>query len=89
MNGGNTDHYIDNIANKGKNFIDYLRKHMNYCTACSTSHIGWQRELFGHKVRLCCEPHFRIGNPSIDDINNIIAFIQLRMKEILFEKDSQ
>lgn len=89
VNGGNTDHYIDNIANEGKVFIEYFRKHMNYCTACSTSHIGWTRELFGHKVRLCCEPHFRISNPRNDDLENIMKFIQLRMKEILYEKENQ
>ena len=89
VNGGNTDHYIDNIASKGDDFIQYFRKHMNYCTACSTSHIGWQRDLFGHKVRLCCEPHFRITNPSMSDVDNVVKFIQLRNQEILFEKESK
>ena len=86
VNGGNTDHYIDNISNKGSEFVRYFMKHLNYCTGCSTSHLGWQRKLFGRTVRLCCEPHFRIVNPSNIDMDNIVEFIQLRKKEILFEK---
>lgn len=86
VNGAHTKSYTDNIAEKGEEFVKYFMQHLNYCTACSTSHSGWQREMFGRTVRLCSEPHFRITNPGMEDLEYIEEFIKLRIEEIHLEK---
>lgn len=87
INGSHDDRYLEMITGEGDAFKQYLMKHLNYCTACSTSHLGWFKEMWGRKVRLCCEPHFRIINPKNTDLKYIRKFIELRMDMIRLEKD--
>lgn len=89
INGGNTEHYLDNIRNEGEAFIDYFMKHLSYCVACSTSHIGRLCDIFGRKVRICCEPHTRIMNPAVKDLSYISKLIEIRKQEALYEKANQ
>jgi hypothetical protein len=75
--------YLEKISKQGSKFITYFNIHMNYCTACSTSHIGWIKNIFGRNVRLCGYPHFRITSPSEKDLAYIKKFIEFRQEMIL------
>lgn len=78
--------YLDKIAGQGEDEIKYYMKHMNYCTACSTSHLGGKQPVFGRNVRLCGPPSFRIVNPVGNDLDRIRRFIELRKEMIVLEK---
>lgn len=88
VNGTNhgSKEYINKISEQGNEFVKYFMKHMNYCTACSTSHMGWKQNVFDRNVRLCGQPSFRIIEPQEKDIGCVKKFIELRKEMITLEK---
>jgi hypothetical protein len=88
INGSNygNNGYLDLIAGQGDEFVRYFMRHMNYCKACSTSHIGGFKEVLGRKVRLCGHPSFGIANPKEEDLYYIEKFIEFRKEMISVEK---
>jgi hypothetical protein len=88
INGTNlgAPEYLDRIYEEGDAFVKYFMRHKNYCTGCSTSHIGWTKNVFGRNVRLCGHPSFRIVNPTEGDLDYIKKFIEFRKEMILLEK---
>lgn len=88
VDGGPREWYLEQIHERGEGFIRYFLRHLNYCTACSPSHIGGLTKVFGHTKRICCWPSlsFRIQNPGMDDLENIERFIDFRCAAIQNEK---
>lgn len=83
IDGGHSDLYLNTIENEGDDFKKYFVKHLNYCTACSPSHLAGIQKIYGKTVRLCGNPSFRITNPDISDIGYIEKFIDLRCNSII------
>ncbi|BCN31005.1 hypothetical protein [Anaeromicropila herbilytica] len=81
--------YLDKIKGQGVEFVNYFMRHLSYCTACSTTHLGWKCEVFGRNVRVCGSPTFQIINPSELDIEYIRKFVELRKEIIDLEKNKK
>lgn len=85
-----TDHgeveYLDKIAEEAEDFQRYFMQHLNYCSACSTSHLGGKRNVLGRNVRLCGQPSFQIVNATDSDLDYIKKMIEFRKDIILLEK---
>lgn len=81
-------HFLYFLGEHGESFKRYFLRHLNYCTACSTSHIGGITDIFGYRKRICCcpNPSFRIHNPSADDLENIKKMIQIRLEAVEAQK---
>lgn len=81
--------YLDKIREQGDELVKYFMRHLSYCTACSTTHLGLKCEVFGRNVRVCGGPTFQIINPSESDIEYIRKFIELRKEMIELEKNKK
>jgi hypothetical protein len=80
------DHSIMNdiLSAQSREFQEYALRHLNYCTACSTSHLGGFVTVLGKRKRVCGGGGigFRVKSPSSKDIENIKKFIAIRINII-------
>ncbi len=75
---------------RDNDFQAYALRHLNYCTACSTSHLGGFITVLGKNKRVCGGGGiaFKIKNPTKADIQYIKDLADMRM-DILLHKPHQ
>lgn len=82
VGGSKRPEYLQNVEAQGEAFVRYFRRHLQYCRACSTGHIGGMHQVLGKTVRLCGGPGYQVMDPGPEDLKYIRTYLELRMEEI-------
>lgn len=72
------------LAAQDPAFQRFVLRHLCYCTACSTNHLGRFVQVLGYKKRVCGGGaiDIRVLNPSAEQLSQIERFIDLRLEMI-------
>ena len=72
------------LAEQDPAFQRFVLRHLCYCTACSTTHLGRFTQVLGYKKRVCGGGaiDIRALNPTAEQLDPIKRFIDLRLEMI-------
>lgn len=82
-NWDDKDRFNERIEEFDEEMQKYILRNLNYCTGCSSFHIGGFKYVLGKRKRLCAGIGFKIHNPKMSDVEKIKSLISLRQELIM------